>query len=263
MSQLSLTAFSHHVPGMVLALVIFVIGILMAYLARSFIQRCIKIENNKMLKSFSTNLIFGLILLLTLITTLGKLGVPTASLVAVMGAAGLAVGLALRDFLSNIAAGFMIVFLKPFGVGHYIQVNGNAGTIVDINLFMTQLRTSGNECLFIPNSKVITNAIINQSYYETCRVDLVIGIDYAADLQTAKEVITAVLADNALTLKDPAPIIGIQELANSSVNLLVRFWVERINLLNAKFEVLEACKERLTKAGINLPFPQLDVHLKK
>lgn len=263
MTQFNLTAFSQHMPNIISALVILIVGILIAYLARSVIRRCIRIENNKMLKSFSANLIFGLILLLTLITTLSKLGVPTASLVAIMGATGLAIGLALKDFLSNIAAGFMIVFLKPFRVGHYISVNGSAGTIIDINLFMTQLKTSSNECLFIPNNKVITNAITNQSYYNTRRMDLVIGIDYSADLKQAKDIIATTLIDNILTLKNPAPFIAVQELADSSVNLLVRFWVESSNLSAAKSEILETLKTQLTAAGIDLPFPQLAVHIEK
>lgn len=259
MKELSL--IEKYLPNIIYASLILVIGLFVALIVKRLLKKYIPLHNNEMLKSFLSNLISSLVVLLALISALGKLGVPTASLVAVAGAAGLAVALSLKDFLSNIAAGFMIVFLKPFKVGDSVKINGDSGTVTDISLFMVTLKSPSNECLFIPNNKVITNNVLNQSFYDRRRVDLVIGVDYNADLAQAKSILTTVLTQNKLVLTDPSFTIGVQELADSAINILVRYWVTKANLAQSKMNLFEEIATALTTAGINIPFPQMDIHI--
>lgn len=245
---------------MAYALIIFGAGLFIAYIVKKMLKKYIHLHNNEMLKNFLSNLASSLIILMTVISALSKLGIPTASLVAVAGAAGLAIALSLKDFLSNIAAGFMIVFLKPFKVGDFVKLNNDSGTVTDINLFMVTLKSPTNECLFIPNNKAITNNVLNQSFYDTRRVDLIIGVDYSTNLTQAKSILNDILQNNGLVLKTPTFAIGIQELADSSINMLVRYWVAKANLLQSKMDLLEAITAAFREANINIPFPQLDVH---
>lgn len=258
MSNLSL--LEKYLPSVIYAFIILCVGLFAAYIIKKLIKKYVKLHNNEMLKSFLGNLTSSLIVLLTAISALSKLGVPTASLVAIAGAAGLAVALSLKDFLSNIAAGFMIVFLKPFRVGDFVKINGDSGTVTDINLFMVTLKSPTNECLFIPNNKVITNNVLNQSFYDTRRVDLTIGVDYKTNLLQAKSQLNDILQNNEMVMKDPIYTIGVQELADSSINLLVRYWVTKTNLLQSKMDLFEKISVDFASAGINIPFPQMDIH---
>lgn len=250
----------NYLPHLVSAAVILIIGFVVATVIKRSCGKWFNGGKNKTVKVFISNVLYTIIIVLTLITVLAKLGVPTASLVAIMGAASLAIGFALRDFLANIAAGFVIVMLRPFKIGDFIEVNGSTGTITNINLFLTELRSSTNEGVFIPNGKVFATAIVNKSWYKQRRLDLTIGIDYTAKITTAKDAIQRVLNDSSLVEKDPAPIIAVNELADSSVNLLIRVWVKRDDLLSSQWTLLEAIKDKLDQENINIPFPQIDVH---
>ena len=177
-----------------------------------------------MVKSFVKNISYAVVIILTLITALSTLGVPTASLVTVLGAASLAIALALRNFLANVAAGFMLVFLRPFAIDDVVDINGDAGTVVDINLFLTKLRTPSNEALLLPNEKVMNSRIINKTRNKVRRLEIIIGIDYEANIKLAKQVLGGIVAESTHILKDHEPVIAVSELADNAVNLVIRVW---------------------------------------
>ncbi|MDD1782902.1 small-conductance mechanosensitive channel MscS [Enterovibrio sp. ZSDZ35] len=197
---------------------------------------------------------------IVLIAALGRLGVETASIVAVIGAAGLAIGLALQGSLSNFAAGVLIVTFRPFKSGDYVEVSGVAGSVASIQIFSTVLTTPDNKMVVVPNGTVISSPITNYSRHETRRIDFVIGVSYKADLQKTKEVLTRVVMADERVLKDPEPTVGVHALMDSSVNFVVRPWVKTADYWGAYFDLMQAIKEELDKEGIEIPFPQMDVH---
>lgn len=204
-----------------------------------------------------------LLFVIVIIAALGRLGVQTASVVAVIGAAGLAVGLALQGSLSNFAAGVLIVAFRPFKSGDYVELAGVAGSVDSIQIFSTILKTPDNKMVVVPNGSVISSPITNYSRHDTRRIDFVIGVSYKADLKKTKEVLADVLAQETRLLNTPAPTIGVVALADSSVNLVVRPWVRTADYWAVYFDLLQAIKERLDSEGIEIPFPQMDVHLNK
>lgn len=212
---------------------------------------------------FIGSLVRYLLFVIVLIAALGRVGVETASVVAVIGAAGLAVGLALQGSLSNFAAGVLIVAFRPFKAGDYVEIGGVAGSVESIQIFQTVLTTPDNKMIVVPNSGVIGGAITNYSRHATRRIDYVIGVSYKADLKKTKEVITRVLEAETRLLPTPAPTIGVVALADSSVNFVVRPWVKTDEYWAIYFDLLQAIKEGLDEAGIEIPFPQMDVHLNK
>ncbi|CZF83689.1 Small-conductance mechanosensitive channel [Grimontia celer] len=204
-----------------------------------------------------------LLFVIVLIAALGRLGVQTASVVAVIGAAGLAVGLALQGSLSNFAAGVLIVAFRPFKSGDYVEVAGVAGSVDSIQIFSTVLKTPDNKMVVVPNGAIISSPITNYSKHDTRRIDYVVGVSYSADLQKTKKVLADVLAKETRLLTTPEPTIGVVELADSSVNLVVRPWVRTADYWAVYFDLLQAMKEALDAEGIEIPFPQMDVHLNK
>ncbi|EOD80543.1 Protein involved in stability of MscS mechanosensitive channel [Grimontia indica] len=204
-----------------------------------------------------------LLFVIVLIAALGRLGVQTASVVAVIGAAGLAVGLALQGSLSNFAAGVLIVAFRPFKSGDYVEVAGVAGSVDSIQIFSTVLKTPDNKMVVVPNGAIISSPITNYSKHDTRRIDYVVGVSYSADLQKTKQVLADVLAKETRLLTTPEPTIGVVELADSSVNLVVRPWVRTADYWAVYFDLLQAMKEALNAEGIEIPFPQMDVHLNK
>ncbi|KKD60469.1 mechanosensitive ion channel protein [Grimontia sp. AD028] len=204
-----------------------------------------------------------LLFVIVLIAALGRLGVQTASVVAVIGAAGLAVGLALQGSLSNFAAGVLIVAFRPFKSGDYVEVAGVAGSVDSIQIFSTVLKTPDNKMVVVPNGAIISSPITNYSKHDTRRIDYVVGVSYSADLQKTKQVLADVLAKETRLLTTPEPTIGVVELADSSVNLVVRPWVRTADYWAVYFDLLQAMKEALDAEGIEIPFPQMDVHLNK
>lgn len=204
-----------------------------------------------------------LLFVIVLIAALGRLGVQTASVVAVIGAAGLAVGLALQGSLSNFAAGVLIVAFRPFKSGDYVEVAGVSGSVDSIQIFSTVLKTPDNKMVVVPNGAIISSPITNYSRHDTRRIDYIIGVSYSADLQKTKHVLADVLAKETRLLSTPAPTIGVVELADSSVNLVVRPWVRTADYWAVYFDLLQAMKEALDAEGIEIPFPQMDVHVNK
>jgi small conductance mechanosensitive channel len=213
------------------------------------------------LTGFVGNLVNALIITFAVIAAMNQLGIQTTSLVAVVGAAGLAIGLALKDSLGNFAAGVMILIFKQFKAGDVIEGAGVLGMVETLNIFSTQLKTGDNKTIFVPNGKLLGDNIINYSNKPTRRVDLVIGVSYAANLSHVKSVLEEILGSDNRILKDPEPTIGVLELADSSVNFAVRPWVESADYWNVYFDLHADIKTRFDAEGIGIPFPQRDVHL--
>jgi small conductance mechanosensitive channel len=197
------------------------------------------------------------IIAFVIIAALSKIGVETTSFVAIIGAAGLAVGLALQGSLSNFASGVLIIALRPFKAGEYIEAAGTGGVVESVQIFSTTLTTADNKYVVVPNSSILSGNIVNYSRKPTRRIDLVVGVSYSADLAKTKAVLEAVLAANSKILPTPAPQIAVAELADSSVNLVVRPWVNGGDYWPVRFELMEAIKNGLDEAGIEIPFPQM------
>jgi small conductance mechanosensitive channel len=202
-----------------------------------------------------------LILIVTVISVLNQFGVQTASLVALLGTAGLAIGLALQGALSNVAAGILLLVLRPFRVGDYVEFASTGGSVDEIGLFVTRMHTPDNVGLIVPNSQIWGGAIRNYSQNDTRRVDLVFGISYGDNMDKAVQLVTELINADDRFLKDPEPLVAVAELADSSVNIYVRPWVRRTNYFAAKLDLTRKVKERFDSADITIPFPQQDVHM--
>ncbi len=202
-----------------------------------------------------------LVLVMVVIAVLAQFGVQTASILAVLGTAGLAIGLALQGTLSNIAAGFMLLMLRPFKIGDYIDAEGVSGTVVGIGLFTTEFTTYDGIFLVVPNSQIWTRSILNYSRLPTRRMEVPIGIAYDDDIEKATAVLMELLEGDERVLKDPAPQVLVKELADSSVNLGLRCWANTDVFWSLKFELNKLAKDRVEAAGCSIPFPQRDVHM--
>ncbi len=213
--------------------------------------------------AFIANIVSGIIFFVAIIAAISHLGFNTSSLVAIVGAAGLAVGLALQGSLSNFASGVLIILLKPFRAGDFVEVSGVSGVVEEILIFATKLRTGDNKTVIIPNGSITGGIIINYSSKPTRRIDLVIGVSYDANLAETKTILSKVVEQHPLVLKDQPITIGVSELADCSVNFVVRPWVKTENYWPVYFDLLETIKVELDQAGIEIPFPQLSVHLNK
>lgn len=205
---------------------------------------------------------FG-ILIITGLLVLAQFGVQTASLIAVLGAAGLAIGLAMQGTLSNVAGGVMLMFFRPMRVGQYVSVAGHSGTVKNIGLFTTELATPDNIQIIIPNGSIWGGSVTNYSAHDTRRLDLVMGIGYEDDIDKAKRAIDDVIKADARSFTDPEPLIGVSELADSSVNITIRVWCASSDYFALKLALTEALKLEFDKQGINIPYPQQVVHLQK
>ena len=246
------------------AIVIFVIGKYFSGVAKRITTKLLTSRKvDATVVSFVANLAWMLVFVFTIVATLGQVGVQTASLVAVIGAAGLAVGLALQGSLSNFASGVLMVLFRPCRVGDFIEAAGVAGVVDEITIFSTRLRTGDNKVIIAPNSAIMNGTITNYSALEKRRIDLIIGVSYTADIAKTKKVLADILDNNPLVLKDPAYTIGLAELADSSINFVVRPWVKTSDYWPVRFELLEQIKNALDAAEIEIPFPQMDLHVKE
>ncbi len=244
------------------ALVIFVIGRWVARRLANVAGRLLEqTDVDTTLVGFMRNIVYYGLLTFVILAAVGQLGVQTTSFIAVLGAAGFAVGLALQGSLSNFAAGVMLVLFRPFKVGDFIEAAGTAGVVESIQLFTTQMKTGDNKTIIIPNSQITSGIITNYSAKDTRRVDLVFGVGYDADLETVKRAIHEVVAADSRILDDPAVTVGIVELADNSVNFVVRPWVKSGDYWDVYFGLNEAMKNRFDAEGISIPFPQRDVHI--
>ena len=248
--------------NIVWAILIFIIGRLVAKAIASLTRKMMKKRDvDEMLTRFVGNIVYALILTAVIIAAVGQLGVETTSLVAIIGAAGLAIGLALQGSLSNFAAGVMIIIFRPFKAKDYIKAAGEEGTVREVSIFTTTLLKLDNRVVIIPNGAITAGSIINYTAEEKRRVDLVFGISYSDDIKKAKDVMMEVLTTDERVLKDPAPTVGVLELADSSVNFAVRPWVKTADYWPVYFSTVERMKQRLDAENITIPFPQRDVHM--
>jgi small conductance mechanosensitive channel len=238
------------------------VGRWIAKALRNMLKRMMTKGNvDETLISFVANLTYIALLAFVIIAALNQLGIQTTSFIAVIGAAGLAIGLALQGSLANFAAGVLMIIFRPFKAGDYIEGAGVAGTVEEVQIFATQLKTPDNKTIIVPNAKMMGDNITNYSAKDTRRVDMVIGVGYSDDLKKVREILEDILAKDDRILEDPAPTIGVLELGDNSVNFAVRPWVKTEDYWGAYFDVTETVKRRFDEEGISIPFPQRDVHL--
>ena len=245
-----------------IALCILVIG-------RQVVKILIKVINSALERSktedtvriFVTNLLNTLLMIVVFIAAINQLGIETTSIIAVLGAAGLAIGLALQGSLSNFAAGILIVIYRPYKVGDYIQADSHLGTVLDIQIFSTVLKTPDNKLVIVPNGSIMNGSIVNFSHQEERRIDLIASCSYEDDIDQVKSILADILSNDDRILSEPKPRIAVSELADSSVNFIVRPWVKNADYLDVYYSLLEEIKKRFDQEGISIPYPQSDVHI--
>jgi len=253
-----------HIPEFIYALIIFFVGKWIAKTISGLVEKSLhRTHIDATLSSFAKHLIYAVILVFVIIAALDKVGIQTSSFTVVVGAAGLAVGFALQGSLSNFAAGVMLVMFKPFRVGDLVQIAGADGTVTEVEIFSTVIKTTDGIKTIIPNSHVTGGNIVNYTANGTRRVDLVFGISYEDDIRKARSVIMNVLTKDPRVLGQPEPIVAVLELGESSVNLAVRPWVKPADYWGAFFALNENIKLALDANGITIPFPQRDLHIAK
>lgn len=244
------------------AVAIFIIGRFVAKILASVADRLMKRSAmDDMLRKFLRNIIYAVLLTFVIIAAIGALGIQTASLVAIIGAAGLAIGLALQGSLANFAAGVLMIIFRPYKLGDLVQVAGTEGFVEEVDVFTTTLRLPDKTKIIIPNGQIMNDQITNYTESEDRRLDLIVGIGYEDDIDRARDVILAAVKESEYVLDQPAPGVSVAELGDSSVNLAVRPWVKSAKYAPASHEVTERVKKALDRAGISIPFPQRDVHI--
>lgn len=256
--------FTDRGGDILIAIAILIVGLILTKLLISALKKGLKKSKldpicHKFVLSFLKITLYVLIVIIVL----SKLGIPMTSLVTILGAAGLAIGLALQDSLSNLAGGFILLFTKPFQVGDYIEISEVAGTVKHINILQTKLHTVDNKAIYIPNGQVSSAKIINYSREENRRLDLVFSIGHNDDFVKAKEIITDIVARNPYTLKEPAPIIRVCEHAANSINIAVKVWVLTEHYWDLNYDLLEDVKLAFDKNNISIPYSQMDVYIKE
>ncbi len=251
-------------PNLVLAIFLLVVGLWVVKFLNRMVRKFFeKKDYDPTLETFLQSFISITLKIVLFVLVVTQLGVKTSSLVAMLGAAGLAIGLALQGSLANFAGGVLILLFKPFKVGDFITAQGVDGTVKEISIFNTKLTTFGNQIAIIPNGQLSNGNVINYNAEPIRRDNYTVGIGYGSNIKTAKEILLKICADNELILKEPAPEVYVGSLGDSSVNLSLRFWAKNENFWPAKFYVHEESKLRFDDAGIEIPFPQMDVHVKQ
>ncbi len=245
-----------------IAIAIFIIGKFIARMVANLAKKAMeKAGTDAMLVSFLGNITYSILIIAVMLAAVDSLGVNVTSLMAILGAAGLAVGLALKDSLSNFASGVMIIIFRPFKIGDYITAGGCSGVVDDIGIFVTLMHTGDNQRIIVPNSAILGGTITNTSALPTRRIDLVIGIGYDDNIGQARDIIMAILQADERILADPEPGVAVAELGDSCINLNVRPWVNSSDYWSVRPYLLEAIKVKLDEAGISIPYPQQDVHM--
>lgn len=244
------------------ALLTLIIGLWLAKFLSGLVAKALKKkEIDATLTRFFVSMIKIVLIIFVLISVASQLGIETTSFIAIIGAAGLAVGFALQGSLSNFAAGIMLIIFRPFKAGDFIEGGGMMGSVQEVGIFITVMNTPDNKKIFVPNAKLTSDNIVNFSANDTRRVDMVFGIGYNDDIDKAKSVINSVLNNDSRILSDPAPQIVVSELADSSVNFNVRPWVNSSDYWGVYFDVTESVKKKFDEQNISIPFPQRDVHV--
>lgn len=264
LGDIALNFIKNYGPNVVGALAALIIGLWVIGWVLKLVNRGLtraKVDDS--LKPFLKSLIGGLLKVMLAISIMTMLGIEMTSFVAILAAGGLAVGMALSGTLQNFAGGVMILLFKPFKVGNFIEAQGYSGVVKEIQIFVTILTTPDNKTVIIPNGPLSNGALINYSAQPTRRVDWVFGIGYGDDIKKAKEIINGILATDTRVKRDPAIFIGLGEMADSSINLTVRAWVNAEDYWDVFFDTNEKIYHEFNAGGINIPFPQMDVHLHK
>ncbi len=248
----------------IVAILIFVVGKWLANIITRLSRKLLeKSKVDTVLVDFVSGIIKSILVLFVIIASLGELGIDTTSLVALIGAAGLAIGLSLQSSLQNFASGVMLILFRPFTAGDFIEAAGISGVVESISIFNTVMRTGDNKEMIVPNGAIYGGVIVNYSARDTRRVDMVFGIGYDDDIKQAKEIMQKILEADARVLNDPAPLVAVSELADSSVNFVVRPWVKSEDYWGVQFDFNEKIKLAFDEASISFPYPQMDVHLNK
>lgn len=248
--------------NVIAAILILVIGLWMAKKLRAiFCDILNKRKVDPTLIGFFSSLLHGALVVFIAIAAINKLGVQTTSFVAVIGAAGLAIGLALQGSLSNFASGVLLILFKPFAAGHFIKAGGEAGIVVEVGILTTELKTPDNVKIIMPNSQIFGGPITNFSAHSTRRVDMTVGVSYGDDLNKAKQIIHEILAQDSRVLQEPAAQVAVSNLGESSVDFVVRPWVNAADYWDFKFDFTQAVKEKFDAEGVSIPFPQRDLHV--
>ena len=245
------------------ALLVLIVGLwVIRIIVKNIRKGLTKRLNDPSLAGFTVSFISILLKVLLVISIMSMIGIQMTSFIAILGAAGLALGMALSGTLQNFAGGVMVLIFKPFKVGDYIEAIGHAGTVKEIQIFNTILNTPDNRIIFVPNGKIYSESIVNYSHEPQRRVDFLFGIGYETNYDDAKLILQEIISKNELILTDPEPFIALKEMGDSSVNIVVRVWVESANYWSVFFSTNESVFKEFTKRGINIPFPQMDVHIK-
>ncbi|NVK86970.1 MAG: mechanosensitive ion channel [Gammaproteobacteria bacterium] len=264
MIEVAITWVQQNYLSVVMALLVFFIGKWIAKLITKATRSILtKAKVDPILVDFLAGIVKTVLLVFVIIAALTQLGIATTSLVALIGAAGLAVGLALKDSLQNFASGVMLIMFKPFKAGDFIEAAGVTGVVEKIAIFSTIMRSGDNKEIIVPNGSIYGGTITNFSARPTRRVDMVFGIGYGDDIKKAKEVLSRILAEDERILEEPAPVVAVSALADSSVNFVVRPWVNSADYWNVYWDTHEKVKLTFDEEGISIPFPQMDVHLDK
>ena len=249
-------------PNLIVSIIILIVGRWLARLLTKAVEKSLRrAKIDETLQKFFSQIVYYSLLAVVVIMALTNLGIPTTSLIAVLGAFALAIGLALQDTLGNLASGVLIIMLRPYHVNDLVEIGDERGTVTGVGFFHTQLRTFDNKVLLIPNSDVMDGNIINYSEMDWIRVDMTFGIGYDDDLRKAKQILQEIVAEDERIPEDPAPIIAVEELGDNSVNLAVRPYTRLDDMLQVRFDITEQVKLRFDAEGISIPFPQRDVHL--
>jgi len=265
MQNIDLTGFvTTYGMNLIWAILTLVVGLWIVKIVVKGVRKGLdKGKTEETLKSFLVSIVSILLKVMVYITALGMLGVEMTSFIAILGAAGLAVGLALSGALQNFAGGVMILLFKPFQAGHYIEAQGHSGTVNEIQIFSTVLKTPDNKTIMIPNGKLANDSMVNYSLEEKRRVDWTIGIGYGNDIDKAYEVIERLLSEDDRILNDPEPFMALKELADSSVNIAVRAWVNAGDYWPVNFRLNEQVYRTFESEGLDIPYPQQDIHIHK
>lgn len=249
---------------LLVALIIFYVGRIVAKMLVKGIHKVMRAQEvDQILETFVCNLAYWMVMVFVIIAAISQIGVQTTSLIAVMGAAGLAIGLALQGSLSNFAAGVLIVVFRPYRMGDFVEVAGISGSVVQVQILSTILKTGDNKQIVVPNAQIMNSIITNYSANNTRRVDIIIGVSYDDNLDKVRDTLRELVNADSRIMQDPECLIAVAELADSSVNFFVRPWVASSDYWAVKFDLTESIKKRFDQDGISFPFPQRDVHLYK
>lgn len=249
-------------PKVILSIITLIIGLrVIRWAGNTFHKLLVKREVDISLRAYAKSMLVAVLKVLLAISVMSMLGIEMTSFIAILGAAGLAVGMALSGTLQNFAGGVMILLFKPFKVGDFVELGGYSGTVKGIHIFNTDLRTPDNKIIIIPNNEISGSSMINYSIEETRRVDITVGVSYNENIKSVKETIRELIDQEERILKDPEPFIGVSGLGDNSVDLVLRLWVKRENFLPVFHDMLERIKNTFDEKGISLPYPQRDIHV--